>query len=189
MGTNLLDIDRWTQDLIVAAGGVSCYVDYAPPFGRGPFGHYICTSVNDAVLHGRPHDYTLAEGDLLSLDLAVATGGVAADAAISFLVGDSRPPESVALIDATERALAAGIAPADVPLDVVRTLPATLREAKSEVTVVTFRESPIAVERGDSRVLPIPDPRPSWAHLCRDCAGLRQCHHRVYFEAAVDAAA
>src|SRR5690606_13341102 len=43
-------------------------------------------------------------------DLAVATGGVAADAAISFLVGDSRPPESVALIDATERALAAGIA-------------------------------------------------------------------------------
>jgi methionine aminopeptidase len=30
---------------------------------RGPFGHYICTSVNDAVLHGLPHDYTLADGD------------------------------------------------------------------------------------------------------------------------------
>ncbi|MBL1067416.1 type I methionyl aminopeptidase [Streptomyces sp. 7-21] len=109
-GTNLLDIDRWTKAMIEEAGATSCYVDYEPSFGRGPFGHYICTSVNDAVLHGRPHDYTLAEGDLLSLDLAVATGGVAADAAISFLVGDSRPPESVALIDATERALAAGIA-------------------------------------------------------------------------------
>jgi methionyl aminopeptidase len=112
VGTNLLDIDRWTQAMIAEAGAQSCYVDYAPPFGRGPFGHYICTSVNDAVLHGLPFDYTLAEGDLLSLDLAVSLGGVVADSAISFIVGDVRPPESVAMIDATERALSAGIAAA-----------------------------------------------------------------------------
>ncbi|GGP97449.1 type I methionyl aminopeptidase [Streptomyces roseolilacinus] len=112
VGTNLLDIDRWTKDMIIEAGATSCYVDYAPSFGRGPFGHYICTAVNDAVLHGRPYDYPLADGDLLTLDLAVSLGGVAADAAISFLVGDTRPPESVALISATERALAAGIAAA-----------------------------------------------------------------------------
>ena len=112
VGTNLLDIDRWAKAMIVEAGAVSCYVDYAPSFGRGPFGHYICTSVNDAVLHGLPHDYTLADGDLLSLDLAVSTGGIAADSAVSFLVGGSRPPESVAMIDATERALAAAIATA-----------------------------------------------------------------------------
>ncbi|NMD45326.1 MAG: type I methionyl aminopeptidase, partial [Propionibacterium sp.] len=74
--------------------------------------HYICTAVNDAVLHGRPRDYALADGDLLTLDLAVVKGGVAADAAISFIVGESRPAESVALIEATERALAAGIAAA-----------------------------------------------------------------------------
>ena len=91
VGTNLLDIDRWAQAMIVEAGAQSCYVDYAPSFGRGPFGHYICTSVNDAVLHGLPHDYALADGDLLSLDLAVSKGGVAADSAISFVVGDSRP--------------------------------------------------------------------------------------------------
>ncbi|NUU20272.1 MAG: type I methionyl aminopeptidase [Streptomycetaceae bacterium] len=112
VGTNLLDIDRWTQAMIAEAGAVSCYVDYEPPFGRGPFGHYICTAVNDAVLHGRPYDYALADGDLLTLDLAVSTGGVAADAAISFIVGGTRPSESVAMIDATERALAAGIAAA-----------------------------------------------------------------------------
>ncbi|OAK51855.1 type I methionyl aminopeptidase [Rhodococcoides kyotonense] len=112
VGTNLLDIDRWTKEMILGAGAESCYVDYAPSFGRGPFGHYICTGVNDAVLHGKPHDYTLADGDLLSLDLAVITGGLAADSAISFIVGDARPAESVALIDATERALAAGIAAA-----------------------------------------------------------------------------
>ncbi len=109
VGTNLLDIDRWAQTMIVEAGALSCYVNYEPSFGRGPFGHYICTSVNDAVLHGLPHDYTLADGDLLSLDLAVSKAGVAADSAISFVVGDSQPSESVAMISATERALSAGI--------------------------------------------------------------------------------
>ena len=112
VGTNLLDVDGWARDMIVEAGAQSCYVDYAPPFGRGPFGHYICTSVNDAVLHGLPHDRALADGDLLSLDLAVSLGGVVADSAISFVVGGSEPPESVAMIDATERALRAGIAAA-----------------------------------------------------------------------------
>jgi methionyl aminopeptidase len=112
VGTNLEDIDRWAQDMILEAGAQSCYVDYEPPFGRGPFGHYICTSVNDAVLHGRPHDYALADGDLLTLDLAVAKGGVVADSAISFVVGDSRPTESAAIISATERALSAGVAAA-----------------------------------------------------------------------------
>jgi methionyl aminopeptidase len=112
VGTNLLDIDRWAAELIRGAGAESCYVDYAPSFGRGPFGHHICTSVNDAVLHGMPHDRSLADGDLLTLDLAVSLDGIAADSAISFLVGESRPSESVALIDATERALAAGIAAA-----------------------------------------------------------------------------
>lgn len=112
VGTNLLEIDRWAKTMIAEAGAQSCYVDYAPSFGRGPFGHYICTSVNDAVLHGLPHDYALADGDLLTLDLAVSTGGIAADSAVSFIVGDSRPAESVALITATERALSAGIAAA-----------------------------------------------------------------------------
>ena len=109
VGTNLLDIDRWAKEMILGAGAQSCYVDYAPSFGRGPFGHYICTAVNDAVLHGLPHDRALADGDLLTLDLAVVKGGVAADSAISFIVGQARPAESVALIDATQRALDAGI--------------------------------------------------------------------------------
>ncbi|WP_104181999.1 type I methionyl aminopeptidase [Arthrobacter sp. B0490] len=112
VGTNLLDIDRWAKAMIIEAGAQSCYVDYAPSFGRGPFGHYICTSVNDAVLHGLPFDYALADGDLLSLDLAVSLGGVVADSAISFIVGGSADPASVAMIAATERALAAGIAAA-----------------------------------------------------------------------------
>ena len=112
VGTNLLDVDSWTKTMIDEAGAVSCYVDYAPSFGRGPFGHYVCTAVNDAVLHGLPHDRRLVDGDLLTLDLAVVLDGVAADSAVSFVVGDSRPAESVRLIETTERALEAGIAAA-----------------------------------------------------------------------------
>lgn len=112
VGTNLLEIDRWAQQMIVDAGAESCYVDYAPSFGRGPFGHYICTAVNDAVLHGLPHDYALADGDLLTLDLAVILDGIASDSAISFVVGEAENVEGRAMIDATERALAAGIAAA-----------------------------------------------------------------------------
>jgi methionyl aminopeptidase len=109
VGTNLLDIDQWTKALIAEAGAQSCYVDYEASFGRGPFGHYICTAVNDAVLHGKPSDYQLADGDLLTLDLAVLLGGIAADAAISFIVGETHAAADVAMIDATQRALAAGI--------------------------------------------------------------------------------
>lgn len=111
-GTNLLEIDGWAREHILGSGAESCYVDYAPSFGRGPFGHWICTSVNDAVLHGLPHDYALRDGDLLSLDLAVSLGGVVADSAISFVVGGAEPPGARALIDATEEALAAAIAAA-----------------------------------------------------------------------------
>ncbi|GAA4784140.1 type I methionyl aminopeptidase [Microbacterium gilvum] len=109
VGVNLLQIDEWARELILGSGADSCYVDYAPSFGRGPFGHWICTAVNDAVLHGMPHDYALRSGDLLTLDLAVIKGGVAADAAISFIVGAERPSGSTALIETTERALLAGI--------------------------------------------------------------------------------
>jgi methionyl aminopeptidase len=112
VGTNLLDIDRWTETMIREAGAESCYVDYAPSFGRGPFGHFICTSVNDAVLHGLPHDYRLRDGDLLTLDLAVTLDGVVADSAVSFVVGAAAAPEDLAMIEVTERALAAGIAAA-----------------------------------------------------------------------------
>lgn len=110
VGTNLLDLDRWTREMITDAGAVSCYVDYAPSFGRGPFAHHVCTSVNDAVLHGRPYDRDLADGDLLSLDLAVSLDGVVADSAISFVVGGTASEDDLAMIRTTEQALAAGIA-------------------------------------------------------------------------------
>jgi methionyl aminopeptidase len=113
VGVNLLELDGLAHDLIRARGAESCYIDYHPSFGASPFGKVICTSVNDAALHGLPHDYRLRDGDLLSLDFAASVDGWVADAAVSLIVGTPRP-QDVALIATTERALEAGIAAAVV---------------------------------------------------------------------------
>lgn len=110
-GVNLLELDALAHDMIRAAGATSCYIDYHPSFGGSPFGKVICTSVNDAVLHGLPHDYALKDGDLLSLDFAASVDGWVADSAISIVVGTPRE-EDLRLIDTTRRALDAGIAAA-----------------------------------------------------------------------------
>ena len=82
---------------MLEAGAQSCYVDYEPSFGRGPFGHYICTSVNDAVLHGLPHDYAYGVEQDASKDIWLTTrGGIArirGDADVSVRrPGASAPP-------------------------------------------------------------------------------------------------
>ncbi|MGH8965454.1 MAG: type I methionyl aminopeptidase, partial [Actinomycetes bacterium] len=111
VGVNLLDIEHRARELIAAGGGVSCYWDYAPAFGNGPFRNVICLSLNDAVLHGLPHDATLRDGDLLTLDLAVSLNGWVGDSAISVIAGTPRD-EDRRLVRATEEALGAGIAAA-----------------------------------------------------------------------------
>ncbi|WP_028472285.1 type I methionyl aminopeptidase [Nocardioides alkalitolerans] len=108
VGVNLLELDALAHEMIKERGAESCYIDYAPSFGRGPFGKVLCTSVNDAVLHGLPHDYTLADGDLLSLDFAVSVDGWVCDSAVSTVVGTPDPAD-LALISTTEEALAAAI--------------------------------------------------------------------------------
>ncbi len=113
VGVNLLSLDRLAHDMIRARGAESCYIDYHPSFGASPFGKVICTSVNDAVLHGLPHDYTLRDGDLLTLDFAASVDGWVSDSALSLIVGTPRP-EDVALIATVEEALVAGIAAATV---------------------------------------------------------------------------
>ena len=111
VGVNLLDLDALAHDLIRERGAESCYIDYHPSFGAMPFGKVLCTSVNDAVLHGLPFDYALRDGDLLSLDFAASVDGWVADSAVSLVVGT--PAErDLALIDTATRALDAGISAA-----------------------------------------------------------------------------
>lgn len=109
-GVDLLEIDALAHRMIREAGAESCYVDYHPSFGASPFGKVICTSVNDAALHGLPHRYRLHDGDLLSLDFAASVDGWVADSAVSFVVGEQASPEDLRLIETCEVALDAGIA-------------------------------------------------------------------------------
>jgi methionyl aminopeptidase len=111
-GVNLMDLEHRARELVSERGAESCYWDYAPSFGRGPFRNVICLSVNDAVLHGLPRDHVLRDGDVLSLDFAVSIDGWVADSAVTVIVGDGKDPADRALIDSTRRALAAGIAAA-----------------------------------------------------------------------------
>jgi methionyl aminopeptidase len=111
VGVNLLDLEHHARRRIEERGAESCYWDYAPSFGRGPFRNVLCLSVNDAVLHGLPHDYVLRDGDLLSIDMAAGIDGWAADSALSVIVGTPDPAD-LKLIEATEVALEAGIAAA-----------------------------------------------------------------------------
>jgi methionyl aminopeptidase len=116
VGVNLLELDALAHRMIKERGAESCYIDYHPSFGAMPFGKVICTSVNDAVLHGLPHDYALRAGDLLSIDFAAAVDGWVADSAVSLVVGNAPDPARLAadqkLIRTTEDALEAGIAAA-----------------------------------------------------------------------------
>ncbi|MEE6168079.1 MULTISPECIES: type I methionyl aminopeptidase [unclassified Mycolicibacterium] len=111
VGVNLLDLEHHARDMVKRRGAQSCYWDYDPSFGSGPFRNVICLSVNDAVLHGLPFNYALRDGDVLTMDFAVSIDGWVADAARTVIVG-TPADEDVRLIRATEEALAAGTAAA-----------------------------------------------------------------------------
>ena len=108
VGVNLLTLDKLAHSMIRKRKAESSYIDYHPSFGASPFGKVLCTSVNDAALHGLPFDYVLRDGDVISLDFAASVDGWVCDSALTLVVGTPRD-EDLALIDTVERALAAGI--------------------------------------------------------------------------------
>ena len=112
-GVSLNELDAVAHAVMKDAGAVPIFLDYHPSWAPTPFTGVICTSVNDAVVHGMPNAQVLQDGDLVSIDCGVSVDGWCGDAAISFSVGTERP-EDRRLIDATARALDAGIAAAVV---------------------------------------------------------------------------
>jgi methionyl aminopeptidase len=111
VGVPLTDLDQVARDVLAQAGASSPFLGYRPGFASTPFPAVICTSVNDAALHGIPTSYRLADGDLLSVDCGAVLDGWAGDAAISFAVGTPRLAD-VRLIETGQAALRAGIAAA-----------------------------------------------------------------------------
>src|SRR6266581_1607125 len=105
-GMRLAELDE-----LARAGAFSPFLGYQPGFAPVPFPAAICTSVNDAALHGIPGRRKLADGDLVSVDSGAVLDGWTADAAVSFTIGSPRPADE-RLIDVTRDALRAGIAAA-----------------------------------------------------------------------------
>jgi methionyl aminopeptidase len=111
VGMTLGALDAIAEETIRVGGGEPLFKNYHPRWSPTAFPGTICASVNDVVVHGIPGDDRLADGDLVSIDCGARLGGWCGDAAISFVVGREDPADR-ALIDATDRALAAGIAAA-----------------------------------------------------------------------------
>ena len=106
-GMRLTELDEIARDVLARAGAVSPFLGYQPGFAPVPFPAAICTSVNDAALHGIPGRYRLADGDLLSVDSGATLDGWTADAAISFTIGPAGPADA-RLIATTSAALQRG---------------------------------------------------------------------------------
>jgi methionyl aminopeptidase len=108
VGVSLKELDELAAETISAAGAAPAFLNYRPRWASVPFPGVICTSVNDAVVHGIPNDYRLQDGDLLSVDCGAFLEGWCGDAAVSFVVGTPDPMD-LALVAATDAALARGI--------------------------------------------------------------------------------
>ena len=110
-GIRLTELDELARGVLADAGATSPFLGYQPGFAPIPFPAAICTSVNDAALHGIPTSYQLADGDLLSVDCGAVLDGWAGDAAISVTIGPPGPADARLIATAGE-ALRAGIAAA-----------------------------------------------------------------------------
>ena len=81
-GISTWEINTIGERLIREAGGVPNFLNY------NGFPASICTSVNEAVVHGIPRkDCILREGDIVSLDAGLIYKGYHSDAARTVMIG------------------------------------------------------------------------------------------------------
>ena len=112
-GVTAEELDDVAEQMIRDGGDEPCFLGYTPEGARRPYPATLCVSINDEVVHGIPNESEkiLKEGDIVGLDLGLTHNGVIVDAAITVPVGQI-DGESKKLLQATERALVAGIAAA-----------------------------------------------------------------------------
>ncbi|QBD80108.1 type I methionyl aminopeptidase [Ktedonosporobacter rubrisoli] len=104
-GITTAEIDKLCREALARRGAKSSSLGY-----HG-YPASLCTSVNDEVVHGIPGERVLAEGDIITLDLAASYNGWHADSAITVPVGTVKA-EDQQLLKVTEDALYQGIAAA-----------------------------------------------------------------------------
>jgi methionyl aminopeptidase len=108
-GISTADLDHIAETFIRSHDG-------ATPAFKGLYGFpgSICTSINEEIVHGIPtKKRVLHEGDIISIDVGVGYKGFFTDSAVTVAVGPV-DDGTRSLLEATARALEAGIAAARV---------------------------------------------------------------------------
>lgn len=86
-GATTLGMDAIAEEFIRAHGAVPAFKGYKV---HGlPYPATLCTSVNQAVVHGLPDDRPLQEGDIVSLDVGVLKDEYYGDGAVTYAVGQA----------------------------------------------------------------------------------------------------
>ena len=106
VGVTLAELDAVAEEFIRTHNAEPAFKGYQ--VGDNVFPNTLCTSVNDAVVHGIPDDYSLQDGDLLSVDCGVKLNGYFGDSGFTFGVG-TISDEKAALCRTTYEALQKGI--------------------------------------------------------------------------------
>jgi len=101
-GVTTRELDRLAEERIRAAGAAPSFLGY-----RG-YPNSTCISVEDVIVHGIPGDRVLREGQIVSIDVGAYYRGYHGDAALTVACG-SVDELRQRLMDATDRALSAGI--------------------------------------------------------------------------------
>jgi methionyl aminopeptidase len=101
-GVTTLEVNSLIEDFIVSNGAIPSFKNYHGfPFAS-------CISVNDAVVHGFPNDYIIADGDIISVDVGVFMNDFHGDSAYTFAVGNV-PDTTLNLLKITKESLYKGI--------------------------------------------------------------------------------
>ncbi len=107
-GQTTKELDRIAEDFIRSYDAEPAFKGYRMDKNHPAFPYTLCTSVNDAVVHGFPTDDPLREGDLVSIDCGVFVNGYYGDSAYTFGVGELTE-ENIRLCRTTYEALHIGI--------------------------------------------------------------------------------
>lgn len=106
-GVTTYDLDQESKKLMDEVGAISACYNYR--VGSRVYPAYSCISVNEEVVHGIGKLKTvLREGDIVTLDVNIIYNGFVGDNAKTVPVGQVSDPIKK-LVEATERALLAGI--------------------------------------------------------------------------------
>lgn len=107
VGVTTLELDKIAEDYIRSNNGIPAFKGYSQS-GCFDYPGFICSSIDDEVVHGIPGNRVLKEGQILSIDVGVEKDGYFGDAALTVAIGNISDDKQ-RLMDATEKSLYLGI--------------------------------------------------------------------------------